>query len=114
MAYVVPFVFVFHPALIGLGTPGEILVTMLTASIGVVLLGIGCAGHLFQPLTWAKRVWAWAAAALLMMPPLVWLPQAVADVAGLALGLALVVWERRARAISAAARDVAAVPAARR
>ena len=34
VAYVVPFVFVFHPALIGLGTPGEILVTMLTASIG--------------------------------------------------------------------------------
>jgi TRAP transporter 4TM/12TM fusion protein len=50
VAYVVPFVFVFHPALIGHGTLGEILVTMLTASIGVVLLGIGCAGYLFRPL----------------------------------------------------------------
>src|SRR5256886_12268147 len=28
VAYVVPFVFVFHPALIAMGTPGEILVTM--------------------------------------------------------------------------------------
>jgi len=110
VAYVVPFVFVFHPALIGLGTPAEILVTMLTASIGVVLLGVGCAGYLFRPLSWTKRLWAWAAAALLMMPPLVWLPQVVADVAGLAIGLALVVWERRARTIGTAARDVAASP----
>jgi len=83
---------------------------MLTASIGVVLLGVGCAGYLFRPLSWTKRLWAWAAAALLMMPPLVWLPQVVADVAGLAIGLALVVWERRARTIGTAARDVAASP----
>ena len=112
VAYVVPFVFVFHPALIGHGALGEILVTMLTASIGVVLLGIGCAGYLFRPLSWWKRVWAWAAAALLMMPPLVWLPQAAADVAGLAIGLALIVGERRGRAISSAAPDVAASPTA--
>jgi TRAP transporter 4TM/12TM fusion protein len=99
VAYVVPFVFVFHPALIGQGTPGEILLTMLTASAGVVLLGIGCAGYLFRPLSVARRVWAWAAAALLMMPPLAWPPQAVADAMGLALGLALIAWERRARAM---------------
>ena len=114
VAYVVPFVFVFHPALIGVGTLGEILLTMLTASIGVVLLGIGCAGYLFRPLSWSKRAWAWAAAALLMMPPLVWLPQAVADVAGLAIGLALVGWERRGRALSAAATDIATSPTAHR
>jgi TRAP transporter 4TM/12TM fusion protein len=99
VAYVVPFVFVFHPALIGSGPLAEIALTMATASIGVVLLGIGCAGYLFRPLPWPRRVWAWAAAALLMMPPLVWPPQAVLDAAGLALGLALVAWERRAHAV---------------
>ena len=96
VAYVVPFVFVFHPALIGFGTPAGVVITMLTASIGVVLLGIGCAGYLFRPLSWAKRTWAWAAAALLMMPPLAWLPTVVADVAGLVVGAALIMWERRA------------------
>jgi TRAP-type uncharacterized transport system fused permease subunit len=108
VAYVVPFVFVFHPALIGRGTLGEIAATMLTASIGVVLLGIGCAGYLFRPLPWWKRAWAWWAAALLLMPPLVWLPLAVIDAAGLALGLALVVGERRARPVRSATIDVAA------
>ena len=106
VAYVVPFVFVFHPELIGFGTPVGVVVTMLTASIGVVLLGIGCAGYLFRPLSWAKRAWAWAAAALLMMPPLEWLPSVVADAMGLAAGLALLGWERRARAMGAAAPDV--------
>src|SRR2546422_770806 len=98
VAYVVPFVFVFHPALIGRGTLGEIVVTMLTASIGVVLLGIGCVGYLFRPLSWSKRAWAFAAAALLMMPPQAWLPELAADAMGLAAGLALLGWERRARA----------------
>jgi TRAP transporter 4TM/12TM fusion protein len=114
VAYVVPFVFVFHPALIGHGTPAEVVATTLTASAGVVLLGIGCAGYLFRPLAWSKRAAAWAGAALLMMPPLPWVSTAVADAAGLAVGLALVVWERRARAIGLAARDVAVSPSARR
>jgi len=112
VAYVVPFIFAFHPALIGHGTLGEILITTLTASIGVVLLGIGCAGYLFRPLSWSKRAWAWAAAALLMMPPLPWLPTSAADVAGLALGVALVMWERRAHTLGGAARDVAPSPSA--
>jgi TRAP transporter 4TM/12TM fusion protein len=110
VAYVVPFIFAFHPALIGHGTIAEILITILSASIGVVLLGIGCAGYLFRPLSWARRVWAFAAAALLMMPPLPWLPTAAADLLGLAVGAALVVWERRARTISAGAAGVAAAP----
>ena len=114
VAYVVPFIFVFHPALIGRGTLGEILATMLTASIGVVLLGIGCAGYLFRPLSWARRIWAWAAAALLMMPPLAWLAPGVADATGLALGLALVVSERRARVLSRPPVEAAAAPTVHR
>jgi TRAP-type uncharacterized transport system fused permease subunit len=94
VAYVVPFVFVYHPALILHGAPGEIVVTFLTASIGVILLGIGCAGYLFRPLPWWKRAWAWLAAGFLMLPPTLGVAVVVADGIGLVLGLALVLVER--------------------
>jgi TRAP transporter 4TM/12TM fusion protein len=114
VAYVVPFIFVFHPALLARGTFGEILATMITASIGVVLLGIGCAGYLFRPLSWTRRIGMWMAAALLMMPPLAWLAPGLADASGLALGLALVVSERRARVLSRPAAEAAAAPTVHR
>jgi TRAP transporter 4TM/12TM fusion protein len=55
VAYVVPFVFALHPALLLRGTAGEILVALAASTAGVVLLGVGCAGYLFRPLGWVKR-----------------------------------------------------------
>ena len=56
VAYIVPFVFVFHPALIlRRHARSRSSLTVVTASIGVVLLGIGCAGYLFRPLGWGRR-----------------------------------------------------------
>ena len=55
VAYVVPFVFALHPALLLRGTAGEILVALAASTVGVVLLGVGCAGYLFRPLGWVKR-----------------------------------------------------------
>lgn len=93
VAYIVPFVFVFHPALIFVGTAVEIILTFFTASAGVVLLGIGCAGYLFRPLGWGRRAWTWAAAAFLIMPPTPALPVLVADALGLGLGALFVAVE---------------------
>jgi TRAP-type uncharacterized transport system fused permease subunit len=92
-AYVVPFVFALHPALILKGTAEEVLVAIVTASAGVILLGIGCAGYLFRPLGWAKRALFLISSLFLLIPSWsgVWL---VADVAGLILGVGLLIWER--------------------
>jgi TRAP transporter 4TM/12TM fusion protein len=112
VAYIVPFVFVFHPALLLRGTPAEVAGAVLTASAGVVLLAIGCAGYLFRPLAWWRRGWAFAAAGCLIMPPLPPVSVLVTDGLGLVLGVALVVAERLAAGgASARARGAPASPA---
>ncbi|MBI3634768.1 MAG: TRAP transporter fused permease subunit [Candidatus Rokubacteria bacterium] len=119
VAYIVPFVFVFHPALIFKGAWPEIILAVVTASIGTILLGIGCAGYLFRPLSWSRRVWAVVAGGFLYLPPLSVLPftkawalpetvaEVAADVIGIALGLAFVITERAATAAERAATPVA-------
>jgi TRAP-type uncharacterized transport system fused permease subunit len=96
VAYIVPFVFVYHPALIFQGGWLDIATAVFTASIGVILLGIGCAGYLFRPLGWAKRAWPCLAGMFLILPPIRGLPELVPDLIGLAAGLAFVLAERAA------------------
>ena len=43
--YVIPFFFVLNPALIGAGSPGEVAITLLTALVGVWLIGSGMQGY---------------------------------------------------------------------
>src|SRR5213596_179347 len=103
VAYIVSFVFVYHPALILRGGWLDIVAAVFTASLGVILLGIGCAGYLFRPLGWAKRAWACLAGMFLILPPIQGLPELVPDVIGLAAGLAFVLVERSALPTPAAA-----------
>lgn len=95
VAYIVPFVFVYHPALVFRGTAAEILVALATAAGGVVLLAVGCAGFLFRPLGVARRVLV-AAAGLLMIPAPTSGLWVAANVAGVAGGALLVVLETAA------------------
>jgi TRAP-type uncharacterized transport system fused permease subunit len=96
VAYIVPFVFVYHPALILEGSPIDVALTLFTASAGVVLLAIGCAGYLFRPLGWLQRAWAALAGLILILPPQTLVPAVLLDVLGLGLGVVLVVVERGA------------------
>jgi hypothetical protein len=75
----------------------------------VVLLGIACAGYLFRPLGWPRRLWGMAAGMLLVLPPQTFVSVVLLDLIGFGLGLALVVSERLAGApetVTAAARRV--------
>ena len=105
-AYVVPFVFALHPALILKGTLGEILLAITASSIGTFLLAVGCAGYLFRPFNWAKRGLFCLAGLLLMIPTWhgAWL---LVDTVGLLLGVGLFLWERSR---SAPARSAIAEP----
>jgi len=93
VAYIVPFVFVYHPALIGRGSLAEIVGAVATASVGVTLLGVACAGYWFRPLGWGRRGWAIAAALFFILPPMPGLPELAADAIGLGLGASLLLVE---------------------
>jgi TRAP transporter 4TM/12TM fusion protein len=92
-AYVVPFVFALHPALILRGAWSEIVFALLASFAGTFLLAVGCAGYLFRPLNWVNRSLFCLSGLLLMLPTWqgAWL---IADAAGLILGVGLIIWER--------------------
>jgi TRAP transporter 4TM/12TM fusion protein len=92
-AYVVPFAFALHPALILKGAAADVVFAVVVSAIGTFLLAVGCAGYLFRPLDGLKRSLFCLAGLLLMLPTWhgVWL---LADAAGLLLGLGLFAWEK--------------------
>ncbi|MGN6733205.1 MAG: hypothetical protein ACTHMB_14755, partial [Candidatus Binatia bacterium] len=81
-----------HPPLILMGNIREILIAVVTAVIGVILLGAGCAGYLFRSISWMKRALLWIAALLLLLPSTTNL-LLFADIFGFALGAAVIAWE---------------------
>ncbi len=92
VAYVVPFIFVFHPALLMKGSPTEILLAVASAAIGVVLMGVGLAGFLFGPLHWLARATVTLAGLMLIPSPSTDLWIAV-NAIGLVIGAAFVLWQ---------------------
>ena len=92
VAYIVPFVFVFHPALLFKGSITEIVTAIVTASIGVIFLATGVAGYLFRELGYARRALLILAGASLIPPAsdTFWL---LTNCAGTVLGVALVTAE---------------------
>ncbi|MBI2088415.1 MAG: TRAP transporter fused permease subunit [Deltaproteobacteria bacterium] len=79
VAYVVPFIFAYKPALLLRGSVTEVLTAVVTAIAGVWLLAIGVEGYLFRVLNFPKRVVLIVAGLGLMTPGL------ATDVLGLAI-----------------------------
>jgi TRAP transporter 4TM/12TM fusion protein len=95
-AFIVPFLFVFSPTLVMIGTPLAIVIAFLTAAFGVWLVSIGIVGFFLRKLAPGHRL-AFAAAGLLALVPAGAFAGAVAtDIVGVAIGALLVAWEVRA------------------
>lgn len=96
LAYVVPFLFAFSPTLLLLGPWENVVLSVLTAILGTVLLGVGLVGYLFHVIGPIRRVLFIIAAAGLLVPivshgelaQLTW----ISNVVGLVLGVGLMVW----------------------
>lgn len=107
-AYVVPFLFVFSPALL-LQDPNVVttVITVSTAIIGVWLISAAMIGYLFRPLGLALRAGVMAAGVLLLIPSGFGAWVITANAIGAVIAVALLVLEftasRRARAAEAGA-----------
>jgi TRAP transporter 4TM/12TM fusion protein len=91
VAYVVPFAFVFQPALLAKGAATDVVVAVLVAAAGVLVLATGCVGYLARSLSWSRRVVLIATGILAL--GCAGGPARPLGVLALAIGLLLVLWE---------------------
>ena len=77
--FIVPFMFVYEPALLAIGEWGDIALAAATATVGVMALAASLYGYLLAPLALWQRVALGAAAFLLIKPGI------VTDVMGLGI-----------------------------
>ncbi len=106
-AFIVPYMFVYGPALLWEGGTGEILWAAFTATIGVIALAFSLEGQgwVLGRLGWPTRIIFFVAALLLIKPGL---ETDLAGFAGIGLALGLHAWLRRR---AAAACRLAGIPA---
>jgi TRAP transporter 4TM/12TM fusion protein len=97
--FVVPFFFIYYPALLFQGTWGEIALALASGTIGVIALAAGLEGYFLRSATWLERGMFLGAAFLLIDP------QLVTDLLGLGvLGAALVIQKLRRADVAVSAR----------
>lgn len=68
VAFVVPFMFVFRPALLTLGTPTEIARDIFFAVLGIFITSMGLEGYGFRKLTLLERILALVSGIALIFP----------------------------------------------
>jgi TRAP transporter 4TM/12TM fusion protein len=95
VAFLVPFVFVYSPELLMVGTAVQIGTATLTATIGVFMLSAGLAGYLLTELGPVSRVLFLFAGIVMIVPG--W----VSDIIGASIGVACVLyqWKENSRTI---------------
>ncbi len=99
IAYIVPFLFVFFPALIFKGSPQAILMCVATALLGCFVLSAALSGYLFKELNQIKRVILGLAGIGLLIPiqSHAAMFSSFINIAGGGLALLLIIWEWRGR-----------------
>jgi TRAP-type uncharacterized transport system fused permease subunit len=70
VAYLIPFMFAYNPALLMIGPVGEVVRACVTAVIGVVALSGATMGFLFRPMTPFERILMGGAGIALIFPGL--------------------------------------------
>jgi TRAP transporter 4TM/12TM fusion protein len=99
LAYIVPFLFIFSPALLLMGPVVDIIVSIVTAIAGCFLLGCTLVGYLFRKLSPQMRVLMGLAGIGLLIPihSQFFMVTLLINIIGGGLALVLLLWEWRRR-----------------
>jgi TRAP transporter 4TM/12TM fusion protein len=87
--FLVPYAFVYNPALLMMGSMGDALHSGFTTIIGAIALSAGVVGHIKYPLGKVERIFAIAAALMLIKPG--W----ITDLIGVAIVVILLLLQRK-------------------
>ena len=68
VAYIVPFIFVYSPALLLQGSGGDIAIVVISALLGFIFLAIAIQGYLFSKMAFLSRITLIIGAFVLMIP----------------------------------------------
>ena len=94
VAYIIPFMFIFHPELLLIGEPLDILLAVLATLIGVAFLSVGTVGYLFTAMGWASRTAMVISGLCLVLSPLDSPIGLIVNGAGLVIGTGIALWQR--------------------
>ena len=96
-SYIVPFLFVYSPALIMRGSVSEIVLVLVLSITGIWFVCAGMTGYALRVMQWPMRAAFVAAGVLLLMPFQAAAANGWLNVTGAALGLTLLFLEIRHR-----------------
>jgi len=96
-SYIVPFLFVYSPALIMRGSAGEIVLVMALSIAGIWFVCAGFTGYAMRVMSTPMRVAFVLAGLLLLMPFQAAQVNAWLNVVGFIFGLSLLIYEVKAR-----------------
>jgi TRAP-type uncharacterized transport system fused permease subunit len=88
VGFLVPFAFVFQPALLLNGTWSEVILATASTCLGVACLAAFLIGHIWSPLSWLQRGLFFVAAFVLVFPAI------GMEVLGVLLAVVLFVWAK--------------------
>jgi TRAP transporter 4TM/12TM fusion protein len=91
-AFIVPYIFVYSPALLGFGTAMEVIFAVVTACAGVLFMTVSTVGYFLKSLAGWQRFIMLAAGIMLIIPG------HFTDVPGIIMGLVVIttiIWSKR-------------------
>jgi TRAP transporter 4TM/12TM fusion protein len=102
--FLIPFMFIYHPPLLGQGTKLEIGMAVASGVLGIIALAASTIGYFARPCSWLERGLLLFAALMLING------QAITDVAGIAVIAGIFAWQRFATPTPKGATPLASEP----